>query len=288
MTVEIAAHVAAVTRISVDTAAIWSAAFQRALDLLVSDDWSVVAPPLIVLMRDDPVALAFLDWVRTEPAADQAQHFCDGDDQRRANILQLPVDVVTRHSIALRDDLLVTALDVLGVEAEDVGDVFVAAVEAWCETFAARGYTHRTAGAERDLEDWLVGRLDQLGTCGYPVTLDVAATIARSGRGRQVVLSDRSRPDLLCRVTEDTENLRVGDWVVVELKAVRAYPAAVEQLAAYVARVRADVARGSERVHGLLVADGAGGEVRDALSSADLAYLSLGALGYEPLVRQTF
>lgn len=281
---DVTSHVAAAAGIEAERASGWVDAFQRATDRLVSDDWSVIAPPLLVVARDDPVATALLAWIRSTPADDEIDRFWSDDLNQRARVLDVDVRALKQHPIAFFDDIVLAAMESLDADEAALGDRFVVAVRAWVETFAARSFVARWK-PERELEDWLVDHLDLLVEHGYAVELGVVDLRARFGR--QLVLSDRSRPDLVCRATGDVGAVRAGDWLVIELKAVRAHLEAVTQLAGYVQRVAIDIARGGERVHGLLIAPGAGGHVRDAVAKQGLDYLSTGALGYAPQEART-
>lgn len=73
---------------------------------------------------------------------------------------------------------------------------------------------------------------------------------------------------------------QAGDWLVVENKATAAYIEAGDQVADHVALVHTELARPSEQVFGLLIADGASAQVQAHLSRLSIGYASLSTLGY--------
>lgn len=124
-------------------------------------------------------------------------------------------------------------------------------------------------GREDALERWLIEHLDELAEHGLPVAL----------AHHQHVLPNGTRPDLICRLTEDCAAAGAGDWLVVELKATRYYAGAADQVAGYVEQVQAHLATNGELVFGLLVTDGADHAEVEHLRVRSIGHLSLAALG---------
>lgn len=110
---------------------------------------------------------------------------------------------------------------------------------------------------ERELEDWLVAEnTAPLLEVGLDVTLAVDPATGKSGR--QVVLENRLRPDLICESAD-------GDLIVIELKVTTANPLHVAQLVGYLEPVAFRFQRDESGVLGVLLADGITPEAREAI-----------------------
>ena len=70
------------------------------------------------------------------------------------------------------------------------------------------------------------------------------------------MLDRRSIPDLVRWSTEDCEEGRAEDWLVIENKATAVGQATLHQLSRYVDLLPARVSAQPEQVHGPLLADG--------------------------------
>ena len=70
------------------------------------------------------------------------------------------------------------------------------------------------------------------------------------------MLDRRSIPDLVCWFTEECEEGRAEDWLVIENKATAVGQATLHQLSPYVDLLPARVSGQPEQVHGPLLADG--------------------------------
>ena len=252
---------------------------RHVIDRLVSDDVTVALAPLMFRRRGEPVAQAVDD------------RFTPGDwrDAGGLKILEprdfareigLPEALVQKYPMVFGLHVLADLVLFRGVDWEgDDCATLEGAFYAWRETYDVidgglnRSYHLSHVGLEVDFENWLTHNLDALGEWGYPVELVL----------RQPRFSDGSIGDLLCRVTEDCEPLRRGDWLMVENKATAVGLPARDQLNRYVQCVETDFRTEEEQVYGLLIADGTSVELQDALLADGLGYLSLTTIGYRDM-----
>lgn len=171
-----------------------------------------------------------------------------------------------------RLDTTQTAFDVLTDLGHDSDDV-AAVLNAYWSLVAADGRSltirWEKLATESDLEDWLLGNLEDLAEFG----LDVEPwSHPESGRpGRQYRFANGLIADMICRTAE-------GDWLVIELKAVEADPGALDQVRRYMGLVEHELAAPGERISGLVVSDGATAEFLQALGQTedDISHLNSG------------
>lgn len=253
-------------------------AIVRAVRAVVDDllaDGNVVALETVILsFGDSPTRQALRERLASpEPVPTAVIHL---DHHAVADWLGLPFEIYAERPLATRALVGAEVFELLGDQAPNrpaVWDV----LEAWDASFAdGREYKVSSVGIEAAFERWLVDNLDRLTDHGYPVAL----------RHRQHRLPSGRRPDLLCRFTEDTDAARTDDWLVVELKTNRFYDGAASQIEEYLAEVRECMALAEERVHGLLVTDGADHAEVELLRERGVTHLSLASLGYRLALAQ--
>lgn len=281
---EVLRAVAEQTGVELDEVVSLVGACRDAVDELIADDYSVLAPPLIYATASDPVYLALANRLETCTDA-EGQECLSWDDARLAAWLGLDSTDLTRHPVADESELLHRLLQRLGLDLPSTPDNWpeeaqvqaqraLVVLRAWVDTFPRqRRYQVGPAGLEKDFENWLLdNNLDRLTDLGYPVELE--------HRQLRMPGTQWRIPDLICRFTADTGSASAGDWLVIENKATPAYLEAGDQLASYVTQVEADLARRGQRVFGLLIADGASARVQAHLDQLGLGYASLTSLGY--------
>lgn len=250
------------------------------VDELVTDDYSLVAPPLVLAYPTDPVYAALS---KRAEAAVEPFDWAALDDRELAEWLRLSPDVVEQHPIATEGDILSRLLERHGLPVDECPESLqaLAVMNAWLDTFTpGREYRVGRVGLEKDFEQWLVRNFDRLAPLGYPVEL-------WSGEGRrngqQHRLTDGRVPDLVCRYTVSDTVFTKGDWLVIENKATCVDDAAIARIRGYVQQVKAELAEGTEEVFGLLLADGASPGSQARLHAQGIGYISLSALGYRRL-----
>lgn len=270
-------------------------AIRDIVDTWLADDYSVIAPPLVAMWPGDPVATRFTDWAGDCTDAEYARYRDAKTNDEVAEILSLPASLVHARPIATDDDIVRDLLDRLGLIDEPADDTdddteALGAVEiyfAWLDTFKPhRPYRMSHLGLERHLERWLIDNLERLADHDYPVRLG-AGTPDDPGGAQWVFPKQRQRPDLICRLTVDTSWASAGDWLVIELKATGAYMEAVDQTAGYVTTIRDELARDGQRVHGLMITDGAPHDVQEYATKRGIWYLPVTALGYRQALIET-
>ena len=257
-----------------------------AIDDLFADDVSLFLTGMVFMRRGDPVATRL--WALLEdPNGALPENLYKLEPSELATLLGLDLSLVERFPVAWAGDVLLAVMRLRDSDDADEATILVFAdiIDEWLDTFirphAGRVrplYEVSPVGLERHFEDWLVGRLAVLAPVGYSVEL----------HGRQVHFRGAGFADLVCRVTVDEGVLRRGDWLIIENKAVVAGSAALAQVRRYVAAARVTHARGSERVFGLLLADGSTVELSDLLRAEpepDVDYVSLAAIGYRRHLR---
>jgi len=251
----------------------------------VTDDVSVIAPPLIVGRFGCPVLDRLV--MRLEDPRWSLPESLDVTPEELGVQLRLPVDVVEAYPIVGRFGLLAKCLDRLTVSDEDA-EKYLRMLDAWLATYAesaGRDFEIQPTGSKDAFRGWLLDRFDMLGRFGYPVRL--ADMHDDEVEGRAHSFDDGRRPDLVARITDDGDTVRRGDWLVVQHKVTAAGHNAHDELAAHVDWLRAELgdSLGDAEVHGLLIADGASLLLERALRERGFGYLSLTALGYRHWVR---
>lgn len=254
------------------------------VDELVTDDISVVAPPLVIGRLGCPVLDRLL--LRLGDGQWQLPESVDVTESELAETLMLPIDTVASYPLVGRFGLLARCMDRLMIPDADA-EAYLRILDAWLATFApdalGRPGTYTVWGLpDRDaFEGWLLARLDLLHKLGYAVRL--ANEDMDDVRGQQHMFVDGRRADLLMRFTHDCEKGAADDWLVVENKTTAVGIGALDQLALSVDWLRAESRPGE--VHGMLIADGLSLEVERGLRERSFDYLSMTQLGYRRWVR---
>jgi hypothetical protein len=254
------------------------------VDECLTDDISVVAPPLVIGRLGCPVLDRLL--LRLGDGQWQLPESVDVNEAELAETLVLPIETVSRYPMIGRFGLLARCMDRLMIQDADA-ERYLTILDAWLATFAAdaegRPGPYQVWGLpNRDaFEGWLLARLDVLHKLGFAVRL---ANEEMDGvRGQQHMFVDGRRADLLLRFTHDCEKGAAEDWLVVENKTTAVGIGALDQLALSVDWLRAEARPG--QVHGMLIADGLSLEVERGLRERSFHYQSMTALGYRRWVR---
>jgi hypothetical protein len=259
------------------------------VDKLVTEDYTVIAPPLMIAFPNDPVFERLLFLLKNEDWTLGPGGF-DSTEEEWAAALHLPLDIVERYPIVGDAGIMIRVLDLLG-QPHTAAEDYYPALLAWLDAFqyrdgSPRRYRVRPAGREAAFESWLEARLGLLQDFGFTVRL--ADVDADGVGGRQHRLDNRSIPDLICRFTADCAHGRKDDWLVVENKTTAVGSQAFHQLSRYVdllPSLSGVVVDGE--VRGLLIADGTSVNLRRALRERGLGLLSLSEIGYRDyLVRE--
>ena len=261
---------------------------QEIVEEQVTDDVSVIAPPLIVgrfgcpvldrlMMRlQDPrwtmpesVDIVAAGAGRPAAAARRRRRGLPGGRQVR------PAGQVSSTGSSVADE-----------DAE----LYLRLLDAWLSTFADHGNGGRDfevlpTGSREAFRGWLLDRFEVLGRYGYPAR--VADEFEDELDGLTHSFDDGRRPDLVARITGDGDVVRRGDWLVIQHKTTAVGHNAHDELATHVDWLRAELGDrlGDAQVHGLLIADGASLLLERALRERAFGYLSLSALGYRRWVR---
>ena len=255
------------------------------VDECLTDDISVVAPPLVIGRLGCPVLDRLL--LRLGDGQWQLPESVDVTEAELAD----DVDAADRDGRAVSDDRPVRPAGPMHGPAVDrgrrrravpgdprrvAGDVRVRTPRAGPSPYPVWALPNRDA-----FEGWLLARLDILHKLGYAVRL---ANEEMDGvRGQQHMFVDGRRADLLLRFTADCEKGAADDWLVVENKTTAVGIGALDQLALSVDWLRAEARPGD--VHGMLIADGLSLEVERGLRERSFHYQSMTAIGYRRWVR---
>jgi hypothetical protein len=278
-------HLVRTLGVAVHEATAFAETMHEIVEEQVTDDVSVIAPPLILGRFGCPV----LDrlFMRLEDPRWSLPESVDVPPEELAATLRLPVDVVEAYPVVGRFGLLAKVLDRMAVADEDA-ESYLRMLDAWLSTYAegsGRDFEVLPTGSREAFRGWLLDRFDLLGRFGYAVR--VADEIDDRLDGRAHSFDDGRRPDLIARVTADGDAVRRGDWLVIQHKATAVGHNAHDELAAHVDWLRAELGPrlGNGEVHGLLIADGASLLLERALRERGFGYVSLSALGYRHWVR---
>src|SRR5262245_23424519 len=254
------------------------------VDELLTDDISVVAPPLVIGRLGCPVLDRLL--LRLGDGQWQLPESVDVTEAELAETLMLPIETIARYPLVGRFGLLARCMDRLLIE-DDEAERYLSILDAWLAVLGpeveGRPGQYQVWGLpKRDVfEGWLLARTELLHKLGYVVRL--ASPELDGIRGQQHMFVDGHRADLLFRFTHDCEKGAAGDWLVVETKTTAVGIGALDQLALSVDWLRAEARPGS--VHGLLIADGLSLEVERGLRERSFQYQSMTVLGYRRWVR---
>ncbi len=260
-------------------------AAHETVDECLTDDISVVAPPLVIGRLGCPVLDRLL--LRLGDGQWQLPESVDVTEAELALALMLPTETVARYPLVGRFGLLARCMDRLMIHDADA-ERSLAILDAWLATFApdAEGkpapYQVWALPGRDAFEGWLLARLDLLHQQGYAVRL---ANEEMDGvRGQQHMFVDGRRADLLLRFTADCAKGAADDWLVLENKTTAVGIGALDQLSMSVDWLRAECRPGI--VHGMLIADGLSLEVERGLREHGFDYQSMTAIGYRRWVRQ--
>jgi hypothetical protein len=254
------------------------------VDECLTDDISVVAPPLVIGRLGCPVLDRLL--LRLGDGQWQLPESVDVTESELAQTLMLPIETVGRYPMIGRFGLLARCMDRLMIEDADA-ERSLKILDAWLATFEpdAEGkpspYPIWGLPGRDAFEGWLLARLDVLHKLGYAVRL--ANEDMDGVRGQQHMFVDGRRADILLRFTADCEKGAADDWLVLENKTTAVGIGALDQLALSVDWLRAEDRAGE--VHGMLIADGLSLEVERGLRERHFDYQSMTALGYRRWVR---
>jgi hypothetical protein len=254
------------------------------VDECLTDDISVVAPPLVIGRLGCPVLDRLL--LRLGDGQWQLPESVDVTEAELAETLMLPTETIARYPMIGRFGLLARCMDRLMIE-DDEAERYLAILDAWLAGYGpdaeGRPGQYQVWGLpNRDVfEGWLLARLELLHKQGFEVRL---ANEEMDGvRGQQHMFVDGRRADLLLRFTQDCEKGAAGDWLVVENKTTAVGIGALDQLALSVDWLRAEARPG--KVQGMLIADGLSLEVERGLRERSFHYQSMTAMGYRRWVR---
>jgi hypothetical protein len=262
----------------------FTAVAHETVDECLTDDISVVAPPLVIGRLGCPVLDRLL--LRLGDGEWELPESVDVTEAELAELLVLPIETVSRYPMVGRFGLLARCMDRLMIEDADA-ERYLRILDAWLDMFGqgADGRPtpyHVWALPNRDaFEGWLLARLDILHKLGFPVRL--ASTEMDGVRGQQHMYVDGRRADVILRFTQDCEKGSAEDWLVLENKTTAVGIGALDQLALSVDWLRAEGRAGN--VHGMLIADGLSLEVERGLRERGFHYQSMATLGYRRWVR---
>jgi hypothetical protein len=278
-------HLVRTLGVAVHEATAFAETVHEIVEEQVTDDVSVIAPPLILGRFGCPV----LDrlFMRLEDPRWSLPESVDVPPEELAATLRLPVEVIEAYPVVGRFGLLAKILDRLAVADEDA-ESYLRMLDTWLATYAegsGRDFEVLPTGSREAFRGWLLDRFDLLGRFGYPVRVADESDDRVDGRAHS--FDDGRRPDLIARVTADGDAVRRGDWLVIQHKATAVGHTAHDELAAHVDWLRAELGTklGTGEVHGLLIADGASLLLERALRERGFGYVSLSALGYRHWVR---
>lgn len=243
-------------------------AVESVVDDLLADDHVVILESMIIAFGDSPTRSALR--ARLQDDTDPPDAVARLDHRAIADWLGLDFQVYAQRPLANRSLVGAEVFELLG-NATSPRSMVWDVLEAWDRSFAdGRPYRVAHAGRESEFETWLTQNLRRLQEHGLTLRL----------HQRQLRLPSGRRPDLVCRVEPDSRHGSAGDWVVVELKSCRYYPAAADQVEAYVKEVADVLAAPGEVVYGLLITDGASNAEATALEARGIAHVTLASLGY--------
>src|SRR3954454_11202213 len=201
---------------SYDKVATFTDVVHETVDECLTDDISVVAPPLVIGRLGCPVLDRLL--LRLGDGQWKLPESVDVTEAELAETLMLPIETIARYPLVGRFGLLARCMDRLMIDDDDA-ERYLAILDAWLAMFgpdsAGRPGPYQVWGLpKRDtFEGWLLGRLDILHKLGFAVRL---ANEEMDGvRGQQHMYVDGRRADLLLRVTRDGEKGAAAPWLVV-------------------------------------------------------------------------
>ncbi len=215
-------HLVRTLGVTVHEATTFAETIHEIVEEQVTDDVSVIAPPLILGRFGCPV----LDrlFMRLEDPRWSLPESVDVAPEELAVTLRLPVDVIEAYPVVGRFGLLAKLLDRLAVADEDA-ETYLLMLDAWLTTYAegsGRDFEVLPTGSREAFRGWLLDRFDLLGRFGYPVRVADESDDRLDGRAHS--FDDGRRPDLIARVTADGDAVQRGDWLVIQHKATAVGP----------------------------------------------------------------
>ena len=189
------------------------------VDECVTDDISVVAPPLVIGRLGCPVLDRLL--LRLGDGQWRLPESVDVTESELATTLMLPTETVARYPMVGRFGLLARCMDRLQIADADAERSLVV-LDAWLALFRpdadgrACPYPIWALPGRDAFEGWLLARLDILYKLGYAVRL--ANEDMDGVRGQQHMFVDGRRADILLRFTADCAKGAADDWLVLENK----------------------------------------------------------------------
>ncbi len=280
-------HLVRAVGVSVHDATAFVEVIQETVEEQVTDDVSVIAPPLIVGRFGCPVLDRLM--MRLQDPRWAMPESVDISPEELGALLRLPLDVVEAYPVIGRFGLLAKCLDRLAVADEDA-EVYLRLLDTWLATFddqagGGRDFEVLPTGSREAFRGWLLDRLDMLGRYGYSARLATEYDDGVDGLSHS--FDDGRRPDLVVRITDNGDVVSKDDWLVVQYKTTAVGHNAHDELATHVDWLRAELGDrlGDAEVHGLLIADGASLLLERALRERSFGYLSLSSLGYRHWVR---
>jgi hypothetical protein len=284
---EIINHLVRTLGVGAHDASAFVEVMQELVEEQVTDDVSVIAPPLIIGRFGCPVLDRLL--MRLQDPRWSFPESVDIAPDDLATLLRLPIDVIEAYPVIGRFGLLAKCLDRLSVPDEDA-ELYLRMLDTWLATYSdksggGRDFEVVPTGSRDAFRGWLLDRFEILGRYGYPARIANQFGDGVDGLGHS--FDDGRRPDLVARITDDGDAVRRGDWLVVQHKTTAVGHNAHDELATHVDWLRAELgdALGEAAVHGLLIADGASLLLERALRERAFGYVSLSALGYRHWVR---
>lgn len=280
---DVVRHVARRTGESYEFALAFCNVVHETVDECLTDDVTVVAPPLVIGRLGCPVLDRLL--LRLGDGRWPMPESLDVPPAELAATLMLPIETVEAYPLLGRFGLLAKCLDRMIVRDEDA-ERYLAMLDAWLETYepTSDGSPHPYEVWPLPgyaFESWLLSRIDILHRCGFPVRLAEESCDRIAGQAH--VFADGRHADMVLRFTDDCDTAKAGDWLVMECKTTAVGVGACDQLAMSVDWLRAEVQTGD--VHGLLIADGMSLELERGLRERPFFYLSLTTIGYRRWVR---
>jgi hypothetical protein len=243
---------------------------KHVVDQLTADDFSVMAPPLLVLRDGDPVVERAIQLLR-DPSWQAPEDLWTLSEEEIAEALTLDVSTVERFRVANEIHILMGMLDHAGIstddpEVEEIGEF----VYAWLDTWDAhpgrgrprRRYSTSTVGSLERLRNWFTANSAWVGGENLPL-------------GRLVRATDDSRLLYSLKDADPTD----PEHVLVTL-----HPGMVdEQMLESVlqkARAEGDVEWTTAPPERWLVADGLTIPAQNLMAESEIGYLSLTEIGY--------
>jgi hypothetical protein len=243
---------------------------KHVVDQLAADDFSVMAPPLLVVRDGDPVVERTTQLLR-DPSWEPPEGLWTLSTEEIAEALTLDVSTVERFRVANEMHILGGMLDHAGISTEDpevdeIGEFLYAWLDTW-DARPGRGrprrrYSTSTVGSLEQLRSWFVANSTWVGGEHLPL-----GPLVRAIDDRRLLYS-----------------LKDADPTDPEYVLVTLHPGMVdEQILESVlqqARPGGDIEWGTAPSERWLVADGLTIPAENLLPKYAMGYLSLTEIGY--------